>query len=98
LLSQAAKRLCDTYIKLARHPHLKQRARWTHVEEPWPLQDSFGGIVIPERRDSEGNPVPFPRVLEYWSSWSKMLFIKDRLVAMFADEGPEVLEALMSLW
>ena len=84
-LSQAAKRLCDNYIKIARQPDSKQRAHWTHVEEPWPLQDSFGGIVFPDRRDSEGKPVPLPRSLEYWDSWSKTLFIKDRLMAMFGD-------------
>ena len=55
------------------------------MEEPWPLQDSFGGIVFPDRRDSEGKPVPLPRSLEYWDSWSKTMFIKDRLMAMFGD-------------
>jgi hypothetical protein len=85
VISQAVKRLCDNIIKLAKLPDSKQRVNWTPVGEPWPLQDSFGGIDIMVRRDDAGNILPMPSILECWDNWSKMLFIKDRLVALFAD-------------
>ncbi len=54
----------------------------------WPLQDNFGGIRV------AGTLPPF----KYWDGWSKMLFIKDRLVALFPETSDELERCLLRLW
>ncbi len=89
-------------------------AQWSLMCGPWPLRDNFGGVDVPARLDGDGNPVPFPTVvrywardnafplpivMKYWDSWSKMLFIKDGLMALFggAMDHP-VQQQLCELW
>ncbi len=60
----------------------------------WPLQDNFGGMRVPGAFGSEAK-MP---IFQYWEVWSKMLFIRDRLVALFPETCGELEDCLRRLW
>ncbi len=54
----------------------------------WPLHDSLGGIRVAGT---------MPPIFKYWDGWSKMLFIKDRLVALIPETSDELEQCLHRL-